>query len=137
MSALQFESQKVALKQDRSGYVMTLRIHPDEVPDELLRDFVGARYMIAMVRLNDDETPKNYENRVKKAGILCKTIRFQEYVVELGYVETTSEESAVAALYEIVGIDSRTQLNGDLEAQKAFDNLVEEYEQWKHKDIPF
>lgn len=137
MSTLQFESQKVALKQDRSGYVMTLRIHPDEVPDELLRDFVGARYMIAMVRLNDDETPKNYENRVKKAGILCKTIRFQEYVVELGYVETTSEESAVAALYEIVGIDSRTQLNGDLEAQKAFDNLVEEYEQWKHKDVPF
>ena len=137
MSALQFESQKVALKQDRSGYVMTLRIHPDEVPDELLRDFVGARYMIAMVRLNDDETPKSYENRVKKAGILCKTIRFQEYVVELGYVETTSEESAVAALYEIVGIDSRTQLNGDLEAQKAFDNLVEEYEQWKHKDVPF
>ena len=137
MSALQFESQKVALKQDRSGYVMTLRIHPDEVPDELLRDFVGARYMIAMVRLNDDETPKNYENRVKKAGILCKTIRFQEYVVELGYVETVSEESAVAALYEIVGIDSRTQLNGDLEAQKAFDNLVEEYEQWKHKDVPF
>jgi hypothetical protein len=137
MSTLQFESQKVALKQDRSGYVMTLRIHPDEVPDELLRDFVGARYMIAMVRLNDDETPKSYENRVKKAGILCKTIRFQEYVVELGYVETTSEESAVAALYEIVGIDSRTQLNGDLEAQKAFDNLVEEYEQWKHKDVPF
>ena len=137
MSALQFESQKVALKQDRSGYVMTLRIHPDEVPDELLRDFVGARYMIAMVRLNDDETPKHYENRVKKAGILCKTIRFQEYVVELGYVETTSEESAVAALYVIVGIDSRTQLNGDLEAQKAFDNLVEEYEQWKHKDVPF
>ena len=137
MSALQFESQKVALKQDRSGYVMTLRIHPDEVPDELLRDFVGARYMIAMVRLNDDETPKNYENRVKKAGILCKTIRFQEYVVYLGYVETVSEESAVAALYEIVGIESRTQLNGDLEAQKAFDNLVEEYEQWKHKDIPF
>ena len=54
MSALQFETIKIALKQDRNGYVMTLRIHPDDVPDELLRDFVGARYIVAMVRLNDD-----------------------------------------------------------------------------------
>jgi hypothetical protein len=88
VSALQFETIKIALKQDRNGYVMTLRIHPDDVPDELLRDFVGARYMVAMVRLNDDETPKNYDNRVKVAAVLCKKPEFQQYIVELGYSET-------------------------------------------------
>ena len=137
MSALQFETIKIALKQDRNGYVMTLRIHPDDVPDELLRDFVGARYMVAMVRLNDDETPKNYDNRVKVAAVLCKKPEFQQYIVELGYSERASEEEATHALYEILKIESRTELNGNLAAQAGFDQLVKDYEDWKFKDIPF
>ena len=35
--ALAFECVKVALKQDRTGFVLTLSIHPDEIPVELLR----------------------------------------------------------------------------------------------------
>jgi hypothetical protein len=31
MDALQFEAVKVALKQDRTGFVLTLNIHPDEI----------------------------------------------------------------------------------------------------------
>ena len=30
--ALQFEARKVALKQDRTGFVLTLAIHPDDLP---------------------------------------------------------------------------------------------------------
>ena len=41
----------MAMKQDRTGYVLTLSLHPDDVPDEILRDFVGARYQVVMVRL--------------------------------------------------------------------------------------
>ena len=137
MSALQFETIKIALKQDRNGYVMTLRIHPDDVPDELLRDFVGARYMVAMVRLNDDETPKSYDNRVRVAAVLCKKPEFQNYIVHLGYADTASEEEATYALYEILKISSRTELNGNLAAQADFDQLVKDYEDWKFKDIPF
>ncbi len=48
--ALQFEARKVALKQDRTGFILTLSLHPDEVPEEILRDFVGARYACAVVR---------------------------------------------------------------------------------------
>jgi len=51
--ALQFEARKVALKQDRTGYVLTISIHPDEIPEELLRDFVGSRYGCALVRIQD------------------------------------------------------------------------------------
>ena len=71
--ALQFEARKVALKQDRTGYVLTLSLHPDEIPEELLRDFVGARYGCALVRIQDDESPTVYDNRVKQASMLCKT----------------------------------------------------------------
>jgi hypothetical protein len=49
METSQFEAVKVSMKQDNSGYVLTLRIHPDEVPEEILRDFVGARYMAVLV----------------------------------------------------------------------------------------
>ena len=68
MNALQFECVKVALKQDRTGFVLTVSIHPDEIPEELVRDFVGARYGVAMVRIQDNETATPYNNRVKRAG---------------------------------------------------------------------
>ena len=76
MNALQFEAVKVALKQDRTGFVLTLSIHPDEAPEELLRDFVGARYGVAMVRIQDNETALQYDNRLKKAGMLGRSTKF-------------------------------------------------------------
>lgn len=136
MNALQFEAVKVALKQDRTGFVLTLNIHPDEIPAELMRDFVGARYGVAMVRILDDESPTSYDNRVKRAGMLCRTREFQVWLHEQGLVEHKNEDEAVHALYEICGITSRTELNGNAEAKANFDKMVEEYEQWQ-KAEPF
>ena len=62
MTAIQFEGVKVALKQDKTGYVLALSIHPDDVPTDLLRDFVGARYGVAMVRIDGNEQPMNRKN---------------------------------------------------------------------------
>ena len=135
MSALQFEAVKVALKQDATGFVLTLKIHPDEIPDEVIRDFVGARYALAMVRINEDETPRQYENRVKKAGILCRDIRFRKWIESTEGQSCEGEEDAVAWLYATCGIKSRTELNGNKAAQKAFDQIVEKYE--REKDEPF
>jgi hypothetical protein len=59
MKTSQFEAVKVAIKQDKTGYVLTLSIHPDEIPEEVMRDFVGARYQVVMVRLNGEEKPMN------------------------------------------------------------------------------
>lgn len=120
--ALQFEARKVALKQDRTGYVLTLSLHPDEIPEELLRDFVGARYACALVRIQDDESPTPYENRVQKAAILCKTIEFMDFIGAL------SEDMAARKLCQACGITSRSELNGNVEAQKKFDDLVKDYE---------
>lgn len=136
MNALQFEAVKVALKQDRSGFVLTLNIHPDELPEELLRDFVGARYMVAAARIQDDETATPYDNRVKQAGMLCRSRDFQVWLHEMGYAPSKTEEDAVDAVHEICGIQSRTELNGNPDAKANFDKMVEEYEQWK-KAEPF
>jgi hypothetical protein len=136
MNALQFECVKVALKQDRTGYVLTLSMHPDEIPEELLRDFVGSRYGVAMVRIQDDESPTPYHNRVQRAGMLCKSREFQFWLKEAGHADRVNEDDAIKAIYAICGIKSRTELNGKQEAQQLFDEMVNEYERW-NKEEPF
>jgi len=131
--ALQFEARKVSLKQDRTGYVLTLSLHPDEIPVELLRDFVGTRYACAIVRIQDDETPTAYNNRVQKAGMLCRQEKFQAFMSDFidGFVD---EDSTADELCKQCGIESRSELNGNLSAQNKFDELVAEYENWSKND---
>ncbi len=121
--ALQFEARKVALKQDRTGFILTLSIHPDEIPVELMRDFVGARYGCALVRIQDDESPTPYNNRVQQAAILCKREAFWEFLV------VKNEEEAVESLCGYLGIQSRSELNGNKMAQERFDEMVKRYEE--------
>jgi len=129
--ALQFEARKVALKQDRTGFILTLAMHPDEVPEEIRRDFVGARYACAVVRINDDESPMQYNNRVGKAGQLCREQDFQFF---LG---TDSEDAAADKLCKHCGIESRTELNGNANAKIIFDRLIASYSDTKVIDDPF
>ena len=129
--ALQFEARKVALKQDRTGFILTLAMHPDEVPEEILRDFVGTRYACAVVRIQDDESPTQYSNRVAEAGMLCRNPAFQEFLL------CDNETDAAHMLCKRCGIESRTELHGNCEGKARFDTLVEQYEKTKVIDDPF
>lgn len=120
--ALQFEARKIAMKQDRTGFVLTISIHPDELPVELMRDFVGTRYACAVVRIQDDESPTEYNNRVQRAGMLCRNGEFQEFM------GASSEQAAAEALCKRCNIESRTELHGNKQAQALFDQLLKEYE---------
>ncbi|KPK22221.1 MAG: hypothetical protein AMK69_20280 [Nitrospira bacterium SG8_3] len=137
MNALQFEAVKVALKQDKTGFVLTLNIHPDELPEELIRDYVGSRYGVAMVRIEDDETARKYDNRVKQSGILCRSREFQYWLHETGKTETITEEDAVEYIYRACGIRSRSELNGNIAAKEKFDSMVSEYDEWRQDQEPF
>jgi hypothetical protein len=128
--ALQFEARKVALKQDRTGFVLTLSMHPDEVPEEILRDFVGTRYACAVVRIQDDESATSYNNRVQRAGILCRLPNFQDFL------EANSEDEAAAELCKRCGVSSRTEFHGNEQAKMVFDDLVKEFESWSGNE-PF
>jgi hypothetical protein len=74
------------------GSLLTLSVHPDEIPEELMRDFVGARYGCALVQIQDDESPTPYNNRVQQAAILCKQETFWKFMV----VSSAEEEAARA-----------------------------------------
>lgn len=102
--------------------MLTLSLHPDEIPEELLRDFVGARYAIALVRIQDDESPTPYTNRVQKAGMLCRSGDFQ------AWLGVDHEDEAANKLCEMCGIQSRSELNGNVKAQQLFDQIINSYE---------
>jgi hypothetical protein len=137
METSQFEGKKVALKQTKDGHVLTLSIHPDEIPEEILRDFVGARYMVVMVRLADTEVPFNREEftgakLVKAAGMICRDQTFWDFLSEQGYIFAKNEMEATEWLYDYLNVPSRAELKTNREAQALFEKLKEEFNQWKN-----
>jgi hypothetical protein len=111
-SALQVEAKKHALRQQQDGcWIMTLRVHPNDMPEQIMKAAMGTRYIMALVEIGDDEHPlpphtaeaaprsvkapqplpvgENKQKRAfgeiapaQQAGILCNEIAFQKYLKE-------------------------------------------------------
>ena len=137
MKTLQFEAIKIAMRQDRSGFILTLNVHPDEAPEEVLRDFVGARYQVVMVRLSDGDIPMNRDQEyardpVRMSAILCKDKEFARFLFNTSLTFTWLEESEVTEwLREELNITSRAELKDNREAAKQFWFIYQEFMQWK------
>lgn len=137
METLQFEAVKMALKQDKNGYALTLSVHPDVVPEGLLRDFVGSRYQVVMVRVNEDEQPMNREtelNRdyVRLAAILCRDKKFHAFLVDANQIFDADEEAATQWLKEELGVQSRTEIPQKPQAVNRLLSIRQEFELWKN-----
>jgi hypothetical protein len=137
METSQFEAKKVALKQTKDGIVMSLAIHPDELPEELMRDFVGSRYMVVMVRLGDTEEPLNRDEfagaqMVKLAGMLCRDKGFWDYLHEGGQLFDKNEVACVEWLQSYLNIGSRSDIKINKLAQEELKTLYGEYKEWKN-----
>ena len=138
METSQFEAVKVSMKQDNSGYVLTLRIHPDEVPEEILRDFVGSRYMAVLVRLNEEERPMNREQELAKdmvriSGMLCRDPQFWEFLSEAGGVIEKSEKEATEWLKDYLKVESRSDIAKSPAATEKMLGVKQEFTAWKQK----
>ena len=139
MKTIQFEGVKVALKQDRTGYVLTLSMHPDDIPEELLRDFVGARYQVVMVRIGADESPLNREEfigdkTVRIAGLLCRDPKFWKYLYDGGQIFEEEEGMAADWLRHRLNIKSRSELKTREIARSEFYIILEEFNEWRKKN---
>ena len=139
IKTLNFEAIKVALKQDKTGYVLTLCVHPDDIPNELLRDFVGSHYQVVMVRLNGDNQPLNRDGEfegdraIRLAGVLCREKEFWEYLNDEGQIFDINEESATEWLRDYLGVQSRSELKTNQEARLRLKKINEEYKAWRTK----
>lgn len=136
METIQFEAIKVALKQDKSGYVLTLNVHPDEAPDSLLRDFVGARYQVVMVRLNGNDEPMDRQaefegtRALSISGMLCRDPLFWKFVSEQS-LAGANEGEATEWLRQEVGIASRADLKSNASARIRLAQIHKEFISWK------
>jgi hypothetical protein len=136
IKTLQFEAVKIAMKQDKTGIILTLNIHPDELPVDLMRDFVGARYQVVMVRLNDENRPMSRDQEysrdpVRTAGILCREKQFAQYLFDKEQIFEKKEADVIEWLKMELDIESRTELKEELQKAKKFWAIYEEYQQWK------
>jgi len=139
MEAIQFESVKVGMKQDNSGYVLTLRIHPDEVPEVIMRDFVGSRYMTVMVRLNEEERPMNREQELAKdmvrvSGMLCRDPDFWQFLQESGEIIEKSDKEATEWLKRYLKVESRADISKSQEAVEKMLGIKREFGSWKVRE---
>lgn len=138
MQNIQFEAVKTGLRQGKDGYILNLSIHPDDIQDDLMRDFVGSRYMVVMVRIGDDEQPLNREQSfpgdaaVKMAGILCRDPDFWEWLHENEWLEDKNEIACVEWLTGFLDIDSRKELKTNSDARDLFNNIKDKFESWRN-----
>jgi hypothetical protein len=56
-NALHCEMVKYAYRQTKDGVVVSFVVHPNDVPAALSISHIGARYMVALVQIGDDEQP--------------------------------------------------------------------------------
>jgi hypothetical protein len=137
MNTIQFESVKAGLRQSKEGYMLTLSVHPDDLPDDLMRDFVGSRYMVVMVRIGDDERPLDRtqsfpgDTAVKMAGILCRDPDFWDWLNENEWLQEKNELACVEWLIEFLGVESRKELKTNSEARELFNNIKDKFESWR------
>jgi len=136
IKTLQFEAVKIAMKQDKTGITLTLNIHPDELPVDLMRDFVGARYQVVMVRLNDADKPMSRDveysrDPVRTAGILCRDKQFAQYLHDKEQIFEAKEADVIEWLKGELDIESRTELKEDQQKAKKFWAINEEFQSWK------
>jgi hypothetical protein len=66
ISNVSFEAVKTSMMQDKNGTNIRLTIHPNDVPQDLHKDWIGSRYMVVMVKLNEDGTPDERKENDRK-----------------------------------------------------------------------
>lgn len=134
---IQFEGLKTGFRQNKDGYVLNLAIHPDDVPPDLMKDFVGSRYMVVMVRLADDDQPMVRDNEfagdaaVKAAGILCRDPEFWDWLFQKEMLFDKNEKACTEFMYNYLGIESRKELKTDADARDLFQRLKQAFDAWR------
>lgn len=133
-AAMSFEAVKVNLIQSKDGTFVKFVIQPNDLPTDLLQAPVGSRFVCALVRVNDHEEPvkgpdaAEGDKAVASAGMLCRNIKFQEFLHDQYDALDISEDSAVDCLKDICAIESRAELKTNRAARRAFLDVVAKFE---------
>lgn len=136
-AAVNFEAVITFAKKDAKGFHMNLVVDPALVPESLFRAWIGSRYVVAMVKLADDdsiEIPPEIiagNKAVASAALICKEEDFQEWVCSKGWVDALSEEEAADAIRFTCQVISRGEFRTSSNARKRFERMRDDYYDWR------
>jgi hypothetical protein len=114
-------------------------MHPDDIPEELLRDFVGARYQVVMVRLNAEEGPMDRhvefegDKAIRISGLLCRDPKFWKFLFDDSQIFEEDEESCIEWLRDYLSVQSRSELKTNEEARNRLKKIMKEFSAWTQK----
>jgi len=138
--AVSFEAIKVAMRQTKDGYALTLVVHPNDAPSELFQSPVGQRYVVALVEVGDDEQPVPAKTKtvdspgseaVKYAGMLCKEPMFWRWITtQSGAIVVEDQDEAAQWLREELGVGSRSEIASSSVLIETFDRMTAAYRKW-------
>jgi hypothetical protein len=131
------EAKKHGYRQTQDGIVVSFVLHPNEVPDDLALAALGTRYMLALVRIGDDEQPQAPEAkrparpfaslpRSQQAGILCGDKTFRRWAMPSGSEPNDAE--ARQFVLNICKVNSRRELDVSNDAGVLWDALRGQFE---------
>jgi len=132
-AAQNFEAVKTRLVHSKDGVLLTLAIQPADIPDGIMRAYVGTRFMCVLVELNDHDepvVPKDVvegERAVQSAGMLARDPSFQKFLVRKRIAVDATESSAADGLRAYLGVNSRADLKSDHAARRLFEDLKAEF----------
>ena len=142
-AAVHFEAVKTSMSQSKQVTVLRLALHPNEVPPSLHTDWVGSRYMVAMVKLDEEDQPEMSDQQretnrlIASAGMLCRNLDFAKFLFDADTLlgvpndEAEREKRVAGALREALGVESRSEMRTNSVARERFKNMVEEFTKWK------
>lgn len=146
-NALTFEAKKDGLSQRQDGsLVVRFKLHPNDEVDALVKAPMGTRYTMALVELNDDDTPKVQARtvtqepaaRTKKspaqmAGILCADPKFRRYIAELCNINADymTEEKCAQTVRVMCNVHSRSEITDNPIADANWRKIVSNFRAWE------
>lgn len=141
--AITFEGKKVSVNQNKDGVILRVSVHPHDVPRRLWSDAIGTRYQVALVAIDDDEQPTAPDTTIRanraiqSAGMLCRNPVFQRFMIDEGLLEDKDEitdAETADALRNVLGVQSRADFHEDDNAVKAFEELRDNFLNWRQKN---
>lgn len=152
--AIKFEAQLVSASMTVSGgHKIVLRINPEDILDNpynsasksveaskvrsLMLQHPNTRFACALVQLDAESDmpvePENIRRSKRVSSIISMLCRTQPdeliYFLQRRFAWLEETDDCLAALKEIAGFESRTELKDNLEAVKILENIIEEYNQ--------
>jgi len=136
-AAIRFEAQSIITRKDKTGWVLGLRIHPSDLPKQVILAPLGTRFSCVLFEIADDETfvvPEDIRKgkaAVSTAGQMCREESFQSWMLDKAGIHPRAgddvEDIAANLLREYLNINSRSDLLDDEESREQFKELIMEY----------